>query len=374
MERGRGNREEAEMLMGNTFVMLIGTGAILTAIGLIFYRPILYAFGASDVTFSYAADYIRIYLLGTLFVMITLGMNPFINSQGFGNTGMLTILIGAVLNILLDPLFIFGMHMGVRGAALATIISQFCSAIWVLRFLTGKKAILNLKKSAMRISWKRVGSIVSLGMSGFFMAFTNSLVQVVCNATLQTWGGDIYVGVMTVLNSVRDIFTMPVHGLTTGASPVMSFNYGEKAYDKVKKAIKFITVVCVIYTLAGWGILKVLPEFFIRIFNSDPRLLEKGVPALHIYFFGFCFMALQFTGQSVFVALGKAKKATFFSLFRKVVIVVPLTILLPHVNGLGTDGVFWAEPVSNLVGGCACFFTMLATVLPELNSDLKRAG
>ena len=367
MERGRGNREEAEMLMGNTFVMLIGTGAILTAIGLIFYRPILYAFGASDVTFSYAADYIRIYLLGTLFVMITLGMNPFINSQGFGNTGMLTILIGAVLNILLDPLFIFGMHMGVRGAALATIISQFCSAIWVLRFLTGKKAILNLKKSAMRISWKRVGSIVSLGMSGFFMAFTNSLVQVVCNATLQTWGGDIYVGVMTVLNSVRDIFTMPVHGLTTGASPVMSFNYGEKAYDRVKKAIKFITVVCVIYTLAGWGILKVLPEFFIRIFNSNPGLLEKGVPALHIYFFGFCFMALQFTGQSVFVALGKAKKATFFSLFRKVVIVVPLTLLLPHVNGLGTDGVFWAEPVSNLVGGCACFFTMLATVLPELN-------
>lgn len=318
MERGRGNREEAEMLMGNTFVM------------------------------------------------ITLGMNPFINSQGFGNTGMLTILIGAVLNILLDPLFIFGMHMGVRGAALATIISQLCSAIWVLRFLTGKKAILNLKKSAMRISWKRVGSIVSLGMSGFFMAFTNSLVQVVCNATLQTWGGDIYVGVMTVLNSVRDIFTMPVHGLTTGASPVMSFNYGEKAYDRVKKAIKFITAVCVIYTLAGWGILKLLPEFFIRIFNSDPGLLEKGVPALHIYFFGFCFMALQFTGQSVFVALGKAKKATFFSLFRKVVIVVPLTLLLPHVNGLGTDGVFWAEPVSNLVGGCACFFTMLATVLPEL--------
>lgn len=240
MERGRGNREEAEMLMGNTFVMLIGTGAILTAIGLIFYRPILYAFGASDVTFSYAADYIRIYLLGTLFVMITLGMNPFINSQGFGNTGMLTILIGAVLNILLDPLFIFGMHMGVRGAALATIISQLCSAIWVLRFLTGKKAILNLKKSAMKISWKRVGSIVSLGMSGFFMAFTNSLVQVVCNATLQTWGGDIYVGIMTVLNSARDIFTMPVHGLTTGASPVMSFNYGEKAYDKVKKQLNLL--------------------------------------------------------------------------------------------------------------------------------------
>ena len=367
MERGRGNEKEAEMLMGNTFVMLIGTGMALTVIGLVFYRPILYAFGASDVTFPYAASYIKIYLLGTLFVIITLGMNPFINSQGFGNTGMFTILIGAVLNIVLDPLFIFGLHLGVRGAAVATIISQFCSAVWVLRFLCGKKAVLNLKKSAMKISWKRVADIVSLGMSGFFMAFTNSLVQVVCNATLQTWGGDIYVGVMTVLNSVRDIFTMPVHGLTTGASPVMSFNYGEKAYDRIKKAIKFITVVCIVYTMAGWGILKVMPEFFIRIFNSDPELLEKGVPALHIYFFGFCFMALQFTGQSVFVALGKAKKATFFSLFRKAIIVVPLTILLPYMRGLGTDGVFWADPNSILVGGCACFFTMLATVLPELN-------
>ena len=298
-------------------------------------------------------------------------MNPFINSQGFGNMGMLTILIGAVLNIVLDPLFIFVFHMGVRGAAVATIISQFCSAVWVLRFLCGKKAVLTLKKSAMVISWKRVGNIAGLGMSGFFMAFTNSLVQVVCNATLQNWGGDIYVGVMTVLNSVRDIFTMPVHGLTTGASPVMSFNYGEKAYDRIKKAIKFITVVCVIYTMIGWGILKLIPESFIRIFNSDQELLEKGVPALHIYFFGFCFMALQFTGQSVFVALGKAKRATFFSLFRKVIIVVPLTVLLPYVNGLGTDGVFWAEPVSNLVGGCACFFTMLATVLPELNGKSK---
>lgn len=371
MERGRGNEKEAEMLMGNTFVMLIGTGVILTVTGLLFYRPILYAFGASDVTFPYASGYIKIYLLGTLSVMVTLGMNPFINSQGFGNMGMLTILIGAVLNIVLDPLFIFVFHMGVRGAAAATIISQFCSAVWVLRFLCGKKAVLTLKKSAMIISGKRVKDIISLGMSGFFMAFTNSLVQIVCNATLQTWGGDIYVGVMTVLNSVRDIFTMPVQGLTNGASPVMSFNYGEKAYDRIKKAINFITIVCVVYTFTGWGILKLVPEFFIRIFNNDPELLRKGVPALHIYFFGFCFMALQFTGQSVFVALGKAKRATFFSLLRKAFIVVPLTILLPYVNGLGTDGVFWAEPISNLAGGCACFFTMLATVLPELNGKTK---
>lgn len=369
MERGRGDEEEAEKLMGNTFSMLILTGIILMAVGYLFHRPILYAFGASDVTFPYAGAYIKIYLLGTLFVMISLGMNPFINSQGFGNIGMFTVLIGAVMNILLDPLFIFVFHMGVQGAALATILSQGCSALWVLRFLTGPKAALHLKKYSLRIQWKRVVRIMSLGVSGFIMAFTNSLVQVVCNATLQAYGGDLYVGIMTVLNSVREIFTMPVHGLTSGASPVMSFNYGERAYGRVKQAIGFITIVGVLYTLAAWGLLKLFPDFFIRLFNNEPQLVEKGREALHIYFFGFIFMALQFTGQNVFVALGKAKKATFFSLFRKAIIVTPLTILLPMVGGLGVDGVFWAEPISNLVGGCACFFTMLITVLPELKEE-----
>lgn len=366
MERGRGNEEEAEKLMGNTFTMLLLTGVVLMVLGLIFYKPVLYLFGASDTTFPYAQEYITIYLLGTVFVMISLGMNPFINSQGFGNMGMLTVLIGAVLNILLDPLFMFVFHMGVRGAAVATVLSQMVSAAWVLRFLTGKKASLHLKKSAMKIQLRRVKNIMALGVSGFIMAFTNSVVQVVCNATLQIYGGDLYVGIMTVLNSIREIFTMPVMGLTNGASPVMSYNYGEGAAGRVKKAIGFITSICVIYTLLAWGILQVIPEFFIRIFNDEPELLKWGVPALHIYFFGFVFMALQFAGQSVFVALGKAKKATFFSLFRKVIIVVPLTILLPMAGNLGVDGVFWAEPISNLIGGCASFFTMLLTVLPEL--------
>lgn len=369
MERGRGDEEEAEKLMGNSFIMLVVTGMILMAVGYLFYKPILYAFGASDITFPYAKDYIRIYLLGTLFVMISLGMNPFINSQGFGHMGMFTILIGAVLNIILDPLFIFLFHMGVKGAAAATVFSQFCSAVWVLKFLTGKKAVLHLQKNAMKLTLERVQRIMGLGVSGFIMAFTNSLVQVVCNATLQVYGGDLYVGVMTVLNSVREIFTMPVNGLTNGASPVMSYNYGEKAYTRVKQVIRFVTVVCVGYTLAAWGILKIFPEFFIGIFNSDPQLIVKGIPALHIYFFGFCFMALQFTGQCVFVALGKSGKATFFSLFRKAIIVTPLTILLPRVGGAGVDGVFWAEPISNLIGGCACFVTMLVTVLPELRDS-----
>ena len=314
----------------------------------------------------YAQEYIRIYLLGTVFVMISVGMNPFINCQGFGSMGMLTILIGAVLNIILDPLFIFVFHMGVSGAAVATVLSQLCSALWVLRFLTGKRAVLHLKRTALRLQMTKVKKIIALGISGFFMAFTNSLVQIVCNKTLHVYGGDLYVGVMTVLNSVRDICTMPVQGFTNGASPVISFCYGEGSYKKVRQAIGFMTAVCVAYTLFMWGILKLFPAFFIRLFNDSPDLLAQGIPALHIYFFGFCFMALQFSGQSVFVALGKSKYATFFSLLRKAIIVVPLTILLPGIHGLGTDGVFWAEPISNLLGGCACFITMLLTVLPEL--------
>ena len=370
MERGRGNDREAGMLMGNSFVLLVGTGVVLTVAGLIGYRPVLQLFGASEVTLPYAADYIRIYLMGTVFVMIAVGMNPFINSQGFGNVGMLSVLIGAVINMILDPILIFGFHMGVRGAAVATVFSQLCSAVWVMAFLTGKKVPLRLMGGMLKLSLQRAKSIVALGVSGFIMSFTNSLVQVVCNTTLQLYGGDIYVGVMTVLNSVREICTLPVQGFTNGASPVMSFNYGERAYDKVKKAIKFITAVCVLYTLFIWGVLKVIPQFFIKIFNSDPVMIEKGVPALHIYFFGFCFMALQFTGQSVFVALGKSRKAVFFSLLRKAFIVVPLTLLLPRI-GMGVDGVFWAEPISNLLGGSACFLTMLGTVLPELKRRVE---
>ena len=236
IERGKGNEKEAQMLMGNTFSLLLITGAILTGIGLLFYRPILYAFGASDVTFPYAGAYIRIYLLGTVFVMIVLGMNNFLSAQGFGNMSMLTVLLGAVLNIILDPIFIFGFHLGVQGAAIATVISQCCSALWVLKFLTGKRAVLHLTREGMILKLQRVRKIISLGTAGFMMAFTNGLVQVVCNSTLQTFGGDLYVGVMTILNSVREIFNMPIQGLNNGASPVMGFNYGRKGFRKSEKS------------------------------------------------------------------------------------------------------------------------------------------
>lgn len=374
IERGRGDLEEAESIMGNSFCLMLITGVGLTVLGLFLKRPMLYLFGASDQTFPYADRYVSIYLLGNIFVMVGLGMNSFINSQGFGKIGMMTVLLGAVANILLDPLFIFVFHMGVQGAALATIISQGLSALWIVGFLTGSRTILKLKLSRMRLESGRVKEIVALGLSGFTMSITNSLVQIMCNATLQVYGGDLYVGVMTVINSVREVVTMPVQGITHSAQPVMGYNYGAGEYRRVKQAIAFTSIAAIVYTTAVWLVVHGCPEFFIRIFNQDADLMAAGIPAMQIYYFGFCFMSLQFSGQAVFVALGKAKRAVFFSIFRKVVIVVPLTWLLPQLCGLGTDGVFAAEPISNLIGGTACFVTMLVTILPELNKKGQVRG
>lgn len=364
--RGRKDEEEATRIMGNSFILLLGCGLLLTVLGFIFKNPLLYLFGASAETFPYANDYITVYLLGTVFVMIGLGMNSYINAQGFGKTGMMTVLLGAVANIILDPIFIFGLNMGVKGAATATVISQFLSAAWILRFLTGRKTILKLKPAAFRLKAGRVSKITLLGLSGFVMAVTNSGVQIICNPRLQLYGGDLYVGVMTVINSIREVITMPVSGLTNAAQPVIGYNYGARAYSRVRQAIKFMSTICILYTLAFWIILNTFPAFFIRIFNREAALVSAGLPSLRIYFFGFFMMSLQFAGQAVFVALGKSKHAIFFSLLRKAFIVIPLTLLLPGLFGLGTDGVFLAEPISNFIGGTACFVTMLVMVWPEL--------
>lgn len=372
--RGQGDLKRAEEIMGNSFAMLLGSGAVLTIFCLLFKKPILYLFGASAGTFPYADAYVTIYVCGSVFVMVGLGMNSFINAQGFAKMGMLTILIGAVLNILLDPLFIFAFKMGVRGAALATVLSQMASACWVLRFLRGKRAIFKLRREAMGLKWKTVKEIVSLGMSGFIMAVTNGLVQIVCNATLQQWGGDIYVGVMTVLNSVREVLTMPVMGLTNGAQPFLGFNYGAGEYKRVRKGVGFMSAVCIGYTVLAWVAIMLIPDVFIHLFNSEPELIQKGVPALNLYFFGFFLMSLQFSGQSTFVALGKSRQAIFFSLFRKAIIVVPLTLWLPGRFGLGVNGVFLAEPISNLIGGVSCFVTMLLTVWPSLREKKGENG
>lgn len=369
--RGKGDHEEAEHIMGNSFTLLMIIGILLTVLLFSLKRPILYLFGASDDTYPYADGYLTIYLIGTIFVMISLGMNPFINAQGFGRVGMMTVILGAGINIVLDPIFIFALKLGVRGAAIATVVSQCTSSIWVLRFLTGKRAILLLRFRHFKLRAKTVLKIFSLGVSGFCFAMTNSLVQILCNATLQKVGGDLYVSAMTVINSVREIVTLPVAGVTSGAVPVMSFNYGAKKYDRVRQGIRFSSLLAFGCGILAWLLIMLVPGLLIRIFNSDPELLEVGIPAFRIYFATIFLMAAQLAGQSVSQALGKAKMAVFFSLLRKAVIVAPLTVILPRLWGLGTTGVFLAEPISNVIGGLACYITMIVVVYIPLGRMAK---
>lgn len=363
--RGQGDQEEAESLIGNVFALLVGTSAILMAVCYLLRRPLLFAFGASEASFFYADQYLRIYLLGTVFSMLTTGLNSYINAQGFPRVGMLTTVIGAVLNIILDPIFIFVMDMGVSGAALATVISQAISALWVLRFLTGKQAILKLRLEKIRICPRRTKKILTLGLPGFVMQGTNSLVSIVCNNQLQAYGGDLYVGIMTVLSSVREMVSLPVSGISNGAQPVLGFNYGARENERVKEAIRFTSALGTAYTLIAWTVVMLIPKQLIGIFSSEPETITVGAKMLNIYFFGFVFMAFQFAGQITFQALGKAKQAIFFSLLRKVIIVVPLTLLLPAI-GFGVEGVFLAEPISNAIGGLAAFTAMWITVYRKL--------
>ena len=264
------------------------------------------------------------------------------------------------MNIVLDLYFVRDLGLGVAGVAWATIIAQACSAVWVLRFLTGKQAILKLRLRYMALELKRVKAIISLGLSGFFMNLTTSLVQVVCNATLQAYGGDLYVSVMTIINSLREVFFMPVQGLTNGAQPVTGYNYGAGQYSRVRSSIRFSTTVTVVYAAVFWAAAMAFPGLLIQVFSSEPEVIEAGIPALRIYFLLFVFMSLQMAGQGVFVGLGRSRQAIFFSLLRKAVINAPLTVILPI--WMGTTGVFVAEAVSQLIGGLACILTMYFTV------------
>lgn len=363
--RGKKDTREAEAILGNVFALLLGASVILFVVCYTLRRPILFLFGASETSYVYADQYLQIYLLGTLFSMLTTGLNGFINAQGFPKFGMITTLLGAVINIVLDPLFIFTFNMGVQGAALATVISQGISALWVMRFLTGKKAILTLKRQHIRIDPARTRRICSLGTSGFVMQGTNCLVQIVCNNQLQAFGGDLYVGIMTVLNSVREVLSLPMSGISNGGQPVMGYNYGAGRNDRVKECIRFTAVLGFVYTLVAWILVMLLPRQLMGIFASDAATIDHGVEAMFIYFFGFVFMTFQFVGQNTFLALGRSKQAIFFSLLRKAFIVVPLTLLLPHA-GFGVNGVFLAEPISNAVGGLAAFITMWFTVYRKL--------
>ncbi len=370
--RGARDEDRAGRILGNSFTLQLVSSFALMGVGYLFMRPILFAFGASEDSFVYARAYLNVYLAGTAFSMLATGLNGYINAQGFPRIGMLSIVIGAAVNIALDPVFIFALHMGVRGAALATVISQALSALWVLRFLTGRKAIIPLRRENLALQGQVVRDIAKLGTANFIMQGTTCLVQIACNATLQQFGGDLYVGVMTVVNSVREVFLLPINGITNGSQPVISFNYGAKRYDRVIQGIRFNTLMGAVYTLAAWVLVLVLPRLWFGIFSDDPAMTEAGVEALRIYFFGFVCMTLQFAGQSAFTALGDARHAILFSLLRKAIIVVPLTLLLPRL-GFGVKGVFMAEPVSNAVGGTACYLTMRLTQFRRIQRLAERS-
>ena len=370
--RGKGENELASTITGNTLTLLLCFGFAIPLLTLLFLKPILVAFGASDATLPYARDYIFIYLLGTPFVTVGLGMNPFINAQGFGNKGMLTVMLGAVVNLVLDPILIYGLNMGVKGAALATIMAQACSAVWVLSFLTGKQSLLPLRPCHLRPRWAHLRRIITLGLSGFFTSLTNSLVQIVCNKVLHIYGGDLYVGVMTVINSLREVTFMLIQGFGSGVQPVLGYNYGAREYKRVCVGIRFAVAVTVGYSALIWLVNMLVPGLLIRIFNDNAQMLQAGVPALRVYFSMFIFMALMISSQSIFVGLGQAKKSIFFSILRKAVINAPLTVLLAYLWGV--NGVFIAEAVSQFICGFLCFITMYRTVYRPLSHGHNFAG
>lgn len=368
--RGRGDDRRADEIMGCSLALLLIFSVVLTVVAQVFQRPLLYLFGASDATYPYAASYTRIYTAGTVFVMLSLGMNYYINAQGFSSMGMLTVAAGAVANAILDPIFIFVFGLGIAGAAIATVISQALSAFLVLRFLTGRKALHRIQPRYVRLGRETVWSILSLGVANFTMNVTNCLVTISCNAQLCRYGGDIYLGAMTIVGSIRDVVMMTVHGLTHGAQPVLGYNYGAGAYDRVRGGIRFTTVGIFIYTFLVWITLMLRPQPFISLFNNEAELTALSARCIRIHFSGFFLLALQIVGQCVFVGLGKTKNATFFAFLRKVVIVVPLVYILPRF--FGADGVFMSEPISDILGGAACFTTMYLTVYRKLEAEPEK--
>lgn len=366
--RGKGEPQRAANVMNTSFTMVCVCAVVLMAVGFIFARPLLVLFGASTDALVYAYPYLMIYLIGTLPSMIATGMNPFINAQGYSTIGMTSVAVGAVANLLLDPLFIFVLGFGVQGAAIATVISQVLSALFVFVFLTRKSElkVRFLKKKEFSECIGYAKNIVSLGTAGFIMQLTNSLVSICCNNILSDVGGDIYISVMTIVSSVRQLVETPIYAMNEGTSPILSYNYGACRPARVRKAMAVMSTMILGYTAVMWSIIILFPNALIGIFSSDVALMQDAVPALKQYFAAFIFMDLQYMGQTVFKSLNKKKQAIFFSMLRKVFIVVPLTYLMPYALHMGTDGVFLAEPVSNVIGGTLCFATMLITVLPEL--------
>lgn len=346
---GRGNREEAERILGNCTSMLVIVAVIVTAVSQIWGTDILMLFGASESTLPYAWAYMQIYSIGTIFVQLALGLNAFINAQGFAKTGMLTVVIGAVCNIILDPIFIFGLHMGVRGAALATIISQGISCVWIVCFLLGRQTTLRIRKENLRIRPKTVGPCIALGVAPFIMQFTESVLNICFNTSLLKYGGDVAVGAMTILSSVMQMSMLPIQGLTQGAQPIIGFNYGAKKMDRVKKTFRLLLLSCVTFTAVIWLICMLLPQAFILIFTDQAELIAFTKWAMRIYMAVSLIFGVQISCQQTFIALGNAKTSVFLALLRKVLLLIPLIYILPAFMEDKLMAVFLAEPVADVI-------------------------
>ena len=357
---GKNDKKHAEKILGTGVFMLLCFSLILMAVFLIFQRPLLYAFGASDATIGYGEDYIAIYLLGTIFVQLSVGLNTFISGQGSALTAMLSVLIGAVINIVLDPIFIFLFGMGVKGAALATILSQAVSAAWVLRFLTSQKSVIRLRKRYLKFHGPVVKKIAGLGISPFIMQSTESLVSVTLNYGLQKYGGDLYVGTMSIMTSIMQVIVIPIQGLTQGVQPITSYNYGAGNKERVKGTMVRLIAVCLAGTLIFAGIAVLAPGVYARIFTPKPELIEMTCRYMPVYFLGMTIFGIQSACQSTFVALGQARVSVFIALLRKVILLVPLAIILPVF--LGVDGIYLAEPMADITSVLTTSIVFAVTV------------
>lgn len=346
---GKGDHDLAEKLLGGCFMLQIVISAILTAVMLIWSRDLLLMFGASENTIGYAADYMRIYAIGTLLVQLTLGMNAFITAQGFATTGMLTVLIGAVANIALDPLFIYGLGMGVRGAALATVISQGLSCVWVICFLRGKKTLLRLKRENLLVSPKLILPCVALGLAAFIMQSSESMISVCFNSSLLRYGGDVAVGAMTILSSVMQFAMLPLQGIAQGAQPISSYNYGARNADRVRQTFRLLLRVCLVYSMVLWAGIMLFPRGFAGIFTPDAELLDFTARALRIYCAMLFLFGIQIACQMTFVSIGNAPCSILVAVLRKFVLLLPLIFLLPSLLPDKVTAVYLAEPVADVI-------------------------
>lgn len=369
---GRKDHDKAEKILGNCFTSLAVVAVILTIIVLVFKTPLLYLFGASSNTISYAEDYIEIYAVGTIFVQMTLGLNMFISAQGFSMISMLTVVIGAVTNIILDPVFIFGFHMGVQGAAVATVLSQALSAVWAVKFLTGKSTVLHLKKKYMKIEWKVMVPCVALGVAPFIMQSTESVLVLCFNSSLLKYGGDMAVGAMTILSSIMQFAMLPLQGLTQGGQPIISYNYGARNVERVKKGFKLLLIACLCYSTLMWAAAQLVPQLLVMIFTNDPQLMKLAVWALRIYMAGVLLMGAQVACQQTFIAFGNAKISTFLAIFRKIIVLIPMIYILPVFMKDKVLGVFMAEPIADTIAvctTCVMFFISFKKLIKEMKKE-----